>query len=86
MKNIAIMLRKEGKTSTKLYGDVKASDNPAGRLNLQKLEVDMLSDKQKRQLKSMKFSGDVQVAVNAALSNQKTAKKTKSAGRSSERY
>ena len=86
MKNIAIMLRMEGKTSTKLYADVKTADNTAGRLNLQKLEVDKLSDKQKRQLKSMKFSKGTQTAVKAALSNQKTAKKAKRPGGSSERY
>lgn len=86
MKNIAIMLRKEGKTGTKLYADVATSDKPLGRLNLQKLEVTSLSDKQKRQLKSMKFTKESQTAVNAALSNQTTAKKAKRAGNSSEKY
>jgi len=86
MKNIAMMLRKEGKTGTKLYTDVKAADNSKGRLNLQKLEVGDLSDKQKRQLKSMRFSDEVQIAVDASLSNQKTAKKVESPGGSYERY
>jgi hypothetical protein len=86
MKNIAIMLRKEGKTGTKLYADVEVADNSAGRLNLQKLEVNGLSDKQKRQLKSMKFSRESKTAVDAALSNQKTAEKRKNAGHGTERY
>ena len=86
MKNIAIMLRREGKSSTKLYADVKSADNTAGRLNLQKLEVEALSDKQKRQLKSMKFSKESKTAVDAALSNQTTAKKAKRAGNSAEKY
>ena len=86
MKNIAIMLRKEGKVGTKLYADVKTADNTVGRLNLQKLEVENLSDKQKRQLKSMKFSKEAKTAVDAALSNQKTAKRAGRAGGSTEKY
>ena len=86
MKNIAMMLRKENKTNTKLYADVESADKTNGRLNLQKLEVEALSDKQKRQLKSMKLSKESQTAVNAALSNQQTAKRTRRAGNSTERY
>ena len=86
MKNIAMMLRKENKTNTKLYADVESADKTNGRLNLQKLEVEALSDKQKRQLKSMKLSKESQTAVNAALSNQQTAKRTRRAGSSTERY
>ena len=86
MKNIAIMLRKEGKSGTKLYADVESADKVRGKLNLQKLEVDALSDKQKRQLKSMKFTKDTKTAVDAALSNQKTASRTSSPGNGTERY
>lgn len=86
MKNIAMMLRKEGKTRTKLYADVESADNTKGRLNLQKLEVEELSDKQRRQLKSMTFSKESKTAVDAALSNQTTAKKVKKPGQGFERY
>ena len=85
MKNLAVLLRKEGKQSTKLYDDLFTFDVSNGRVNLSKLEVDQLSPTQKRQLKSMKFSDDVQIAVDAALSGVKTKEKVPHLGSSQER-
>ena len=89
MKNIAVLLRKEGKEGTKLFNDVEQHDVPRGRVNLDKLEVSELNDAQRRQFKSMKFKGPgVQDAVNSALSGKATEAKAKgrTAGRSQERH
>jgi len=77
MKNLAVLLRKEGKEGTKLYNDIKGHDLPRGRVNLNKLEVKALSKTQTRQLRSMRFKGPgVQDAVTTALSAETTAKKS----------
>jgi len=48
-------------------------------------DVMQLTDKQRNQLKSMKFSDDVKVAVDAALSGKATSERTESPGKPRER-
>lgn len=89
MKNIALLLKKEGKTSTKLHGDVAHHANSNSRLNLAKLEVNELSSKQLNQLKAMRFKGPgVQSAVDSAIAGitSKQASTSGTPGRSRERH
>ena len=89
MKNIAVMLRREGKQKTKLYNDVKRHDNLQGRVNYDKLEVSTLSSGQRRQLGAMKFKDQiVQRAVDVALAGERTKAKAmgRTAGSRAERY
>lgn len=88
MKNLALLLFNNGKKNTKLFKNTLSSHVPAkgGDPDMNNLEVDQLSDKEKSQLKAMKFPDNVQKAIDAKLkSNPKSADQPKRTSGSAER-
>lgn len=88
MKNLAAMLRKEGKTTTKLYKELSFADFPGARPSLISLEVNKLTPRQRASLKAMKLSPTSKNAVDIAFRDEK-AKKSGAANRpvpSGEKY